>query len=58
MQRSSVFKWMAAVSLELGSDRLPDYLPLLLPPLVAEIASNAADEGKEKWIKFANKFVL
>ncbi|XP_064627386.1 small subunit processome component 20 homolog [Lineus longissimus] len=47
LKRSSVFKWMAAVSVDLGSDHLPEFLPFMLPPLFRETtdSSSAADES-------------
>jgi hypothetical protein len=38
-----MFKWLAAVSLELGKERVKDYLGLILPPLQREIV--VADSG-------------
>jgi U3 small nucleolar RNA-associated protein 20 len=35
-KRICVFKWMAAVAVELGSERLETYLPNFLPPLCRE----------------------
>ncbi|KAJ8314703.1 hypothetical protein KUTeg_006853 [Tegillarca granosa] len=38
IKRSSIFKWMAAVSLDLGADILPTILHILLPCLQREIS--------------------
>jgi hypothetical protein len=46
LQRSSVFKWMAAVSVDLGGDNLPEFLPLMLPPLFKVITDTSSVAGK------------
>lgn len=45
IKRSSVFKWMAAVSLDLGAELLPSVAHIMIPPLQREIhdASGLAD---------------
>lgn len=45
IKRSSVFKWMAAVSLDLGAELLPSVARIMIPPLQREIhdASGLAD---------------
>lgn len=47
MQRTHIFHWMAAMSLDLGSAHLPVCLPLLLPPLHRELSDSSQTAGKD-----------
>lgn len=42
-----MLQWVAAVSLDLGSEHLPTYLPSLLPPLHRELADPTHTAGQE-----------
>lgn len=46
LQRSIVFKWLAAVAMELGQNDLPVYLTVMLQPLVQELTSQTPNQGK------------
>ena len=47
-----MFKWIAAVSLELGVQKLPEYLPILLPVLISEVSSSNPHEGMDRFIDY------
>lgn len=45
-QRSCIFKFLGAISVDLGQDRIKPYLPTILTPLYRELNSNYAEQGK------------
>lgn len=47
MKRSCVFKWIAAVSLAMGTENLSDWLYRLIPPLYKELSNPKKVGGKE-----------
>ena len=47
IQRNSVFKWLAAMGLELGQTRIKQHLPTMLRPLVREYTDSSGNEGKK-----------
>ena len=46
-QRTCVLQWVAAVSVDLGKEHLPPYLPALLRPLFRELADSSGTAGKD-----------
>jgi U3 small nucleolar RNA-associated protein 20 len=47
IKRSSVFKWLAAVAIELGQKRLPEYISIMLQPVVRELTSQTPNQDAE-----------
>lgn len=45
-QRSCIFKFLGAISVDLGKDRIRPYLPTVLTPLYRELNSTYAEQGK------------
>jgi len=45
-QRSCIFKFLGAISVDLGKDRIKPYLPTILTPLYRELNSTYAEQGK------------
>lgn len=44
-QRTCVFKFIGAMAIDLGKDRLGPYLTTLITPLYRELDSTYADQG-------------
>jgi len=58
-KRICVFKWMAAIAVELGSERLENYLPKFLPALCREdIIATKADNNEENEVSILTKQVI
>lgn len=45
-QRSCIFKFLGAISVDLGKERIQPYLPTILAPLYRELNSTYAEQGK------------
>lgn len=45
LQRTCVFKFMGAISMDLGKERIGPYLTTIITPLYRELDSTYADQG-------------
>lgn len=46
LQRTCVFKFLGAMAMDLGKERLGPYLTTVITPLYRELDSTYADQGK------------
>ena len=47
LQRMGVFKWLAAIALELGSNRISTHLQTMMTPVVREFTNQSIPDGKQ-----------
>lgn len=51
LQRTCVFKFLGAMAMDLGKERLGPYLTTVITPLYRELDSTYADQGKLLFFK-------
>lgn len=44
-QRTCIFKFLGAVAMDLGKDKVKPYLPVVIAPLFRELNSTYSDQG-------------
>lgn len=57
LQRTCVFKFLGAIAMDLGKERLGPYLTTIITPLYRELDSTYAEQGK-RFFFFLDKTVL
>lgn len=45
LQRSCIFKFLGAIAVDLGVDRVKPYLPVIIAPLFRELNSTYSEQG-------------
>jgi len=56
-KRTFIFKWLAAVALDLGKDDIANYLHVIVPPLQREVIVSETDENLKKLAQDVLEFI-
>ena len=52
-----MFKWMAAVAMDMEADLLVPYLPVMLPPLLRDSSEKSTTAGNERSMQFIDIYI-
>lgn len=47
-QRTCIFKFLGAIAMDLGMDKVKPYLPVIIAPLFRELNSTYSDQGNSE----------